>query len=213
MPPSRKKPGWWSSTTSSSWLISISRSSTKKQLKGNIYLAKVTRVEPSLQAAFVDYGGERHGFLAFSEIHPDYYQVPQADRKLLEEASRLDGEAADGEAEGDEQGDGEGRGRSRRGGVRGLRRAGQATRAPAAQLQDPGGHQAAPDPAGAGRQGGARQQGRRAHDLSLARRPLLRADAEYRPRRRHLAQDRQPGRSLAAEGDRARCSRCPTAWG
>ena len=52
----------------------------KKQLRGNIYLAKVTRVEPSLQAAFVDYGGNRHGFLAFSEIHPDYYQIPQADR-------------------------------------------------------------------------------------------------------------------------------------
>ncbi|MGH6944211.1 MAG: Rne/Rng family ribonuclease, partial [Geminicoccaceae bacterium] len=69
-------------------------SSTKKQLKGNIYLAKVTRVEPSLQAAFVDYGGQRHGFLAFSEIHPDYYQIPQADRKLLEEANRLETEAA-----------------------------------------------------------------------------------------------------------------------
>jgi ribonuclease E len=63
-------------------------SSTKKQLKGNIYLAKVTRVEPSLQAAFVDYGGNRHGFLAFSEIHPDYYQVPQADRRELDEAER-----------------------------------------------------------------------------------------------------------------------------
>ncbi len=62
-------------------------SSTKKQLKGNIYLAKITRVEPSLQAAFVDYGGQRHGFLAFSEIHPDYYQIPQADRKLLREPS------------------------------------------------------------------------------------------------------------------------------
>jgi ribonuclease E len=82
-------------------------SSTKKQLKGNIYLAKVTRVEPSLQAAFVDYGGQRHGFLAFSEIHPDYYQVPQADRKLLDEVRRLDGEA-DGEADGDEHGDGDG---------------------------------------------------------------------------------------------------------
>ncbi|NQU71417.1 MAG: ribonuclease E/G, partial [Rhodospirillales bacterium] len=57
--------------------------STKKQLKGNIYLAKVTRVEPSLQAAFVDYGGNRHGFLAFSEIHPDYYQIPIADREAL----------------------------------------------------------------------------------------------------------------------------------
>src|SRR5213078_2090477 len=58
-------------------------SSTKKQVKGNIYLAKVTRVEPSLQAAFVDYGGNRHGFLAFSEIHPDYYQIPVADRQAL----------------------------------------------------------------------------------------------------------------------------------
>ena len=57
--------------------------STKKQLKGNIYLAKVTRVEPSLQAAFVEFGGNRHGFLAFSEIHPDYYQIPVADRMAL----------------------------------------------------------------------------------------------------------------------------------
>jgi ribonuclease E len=62
----------------------------KKQLKGNIYLAKVTRVEPSLQAAFVDFGGNRHGFLAFAEIHPDYYQIPVADREALlaEEAAR-----------------------------------------------------------------------------------------------------------------------------
>ncbi|MEM9376862.1 MAG: Rne/Rng family ribonuclease, partial [Pseudomonadota bacterium] len=60
-----------------------------EQLRGNIYLAKVTRVEPSLQACFVEYGGNRHGFLAFSEIHPDYYQLPQADREaLLEEAAR-----------------------------------------------------------------------------------------------------------------------------
>ncbi|PKU25078.1 Rne/Rng family ribonuclease [Telmatospirillum siberiense] len=57
--------------------------STKKQLKGNIYLAKIVRVEPSLQAAFVEYGGNRHGFLAFSEIHPDYYQIPVADRQAL----------------------------------------------------------------------------------------------------------------------------------
>ena len=58
-------------------------SQSKRQLAGNIYLAKVTRVEPSLQAAFVDYGGNRHGFLAFSEIHPDYYQIPVADREAL----------------------------------------------------------------------------------------------------------------------------------
>ncbi|MCI4679563.1 Rne/Rng family ribonuclease [Rhodoblastus acidophilus] len=64
-------------------------SASKKQLRGNIYLAKVTRVEPSLQAAFVEYGGNRHGFLAFSEIHPDYYQIPHADRAaLLEEEIR-----------------------------------------------------------------------------------------------------------------------------
>src|SRR3974390_2333738 len=61
----------------------------KKPLRGNIYLAKVTRVEPSLQAAFVDYGGNRHGFLAFLEIPPDYYQIPGADRlALLEEENR-----------------------------------------------------------------------------------------------------------------------------
>ncbi|MBQ9353411.1 ribonuclease E/G, partial [Phyllobacterium sp.] len=58
----------------------------KKQIKGNIYLARVTRVEPSLQAAFVEYGGNRHGFLAFSEIHPDYYQIPMADRQALIDA-------------------------------------------------------------------------------------------------------------------------------
>jgi ribonuclease E len=58
-------------------------SAEHKQIKGNIYLAKVTRVEPSLQAAFVDFGGNRHGFLAFSEIHPDYYQIPKADRDAL----------------------------------------------------------------------------------------------------------------------------------
>ncbi|SLN28267.1 Ribonuclease E [Roseivivax jejudonensis] len=64
-------------------------SENKRQLAGNIYLAKVTRVEPSLQAAFVDYGGNRHGFLAFSEIHPDYYQIPVADRQaLMEEEER-----------------------------------------------------------------------------------------------------------------------------
>ena len=61
-------------------------SAARKQLRGNIYLAKVTRVEPALQAAFIDYGGNRHGFLAFNEIHPDYYQIPVADRlALLEE--------------------------------------------------------------------------------------------------------------------------------
>ncbi|AUW60115.1 ribonuclease E/G [Sphingobium sp. SCG-1] len=71
-------------------------STEHKQLKGNIYLAKVTRVEPSLQAAFVDYGGNRHGFLAFAEIHPDYYQIPKEDREALlrEEREHAEEEAA-----------------------------------------------------------------------------------------------------------------------
>ena len=75
-------------------------SQDKKQLRGNIYLARVTRVEPSLQAAFVEYGGNRHGFLAFSEIHPDYYQIPVADRQAI---LRAEAEAA--EREDDEDGE------------------------------------------------------------------------------------------------------------
>ncbi|WP_114349799.1 Rne/Rng family ribonuclease [Paracoccus lutimaris] len=71
----------------------------KRQLAGNIYLAKVTRVEPSLQAAFVDYGGNRHGFLAFAEIHPDYYQIPAADRRALIEEERQAAAAESEEAE------------------------------------------------------------------------------------------------------------------
>ena len=71
----------------------------KKQLKGNIYLARVTRVEPSLQAAFVEYGGNRHGFLAFSEIHPDYYQIPVADRLALLEAEAKAARAEDEDEE------------------------------------------------------------------------------------------------------------------
>jgi ribonuclease E len=69
-------------------------SASRRPLKGNIYLAKVTRVEPSLQAAFVEYGGNRHGFLAFSEIHPDYYQIPVADRQALLEAEAEDARLA-----------------------------------------------------------------------------------------------------------------------
>ncbi|WP_143529993.1 Rne/Rng family ribonuclease, partial [Salibaculum halophilum] len=72
---------------------------SRRQLAGNIYLAKVTRVEPSLQAAFVDYGGNRHGFLAFSEIHPDYYQIPTADREALLAEERAYAEAMKAEAD------------------------------------------------------------------------------------------------------------------
>ena len=83
-------------------------SAARKPLRGNIYLAKVTRVEPSLQAAFVDYGGNRHGFLAFSEIHPDYYQIPFADRQALLQ------EEADAEAEAEAEADARAEARSRR---------------------------------------------------------------------------------------------------
>jgi ribonuclease E len=78
-------------------------SENKKQLKGNIYLARVTRVEPSLQAAFVEYGGNRHGFLAFSEIHPDYYQIPVADRQALLRAEAEDAQAEDEDDEDSEE--------------------------------------------------------------------------------------------------------------
>ncbi|GIT87313.1 ribonuclease E [Roseobacter sp. OBYS 0001] len=78
-------------------------SENKRQLAGNIYLAKVTRVEPSLQAAFVEYGGNRHGFLAFSEIHPDYYQIPVADRQALMEEERAYAEAQKAKEDEDEK--------------------------------------------------------------------------------------------------------------
>ena len=103
----------------------------KKQIRGNIYLAKVTRVEPSLQACFVEYGGNRHGFLPFSEIHPDYYQIPVADREALMRDMARELAAEDGDDEGDadesvsearsddgEEGERKSRRRSRRGGRR-----------------------------------------------------------------------------------------------
>ncbi|RWB51615.1 Rne/Rng family ribonuclease [Mesorhizobium sp.] len=96
-------------------------SQDKKQLKGNIYLARVTRVEPSLQAAFVEYGGNRHGFLAFSEIHPDYYQIPVADRQAL-----LRAEAQEAEDEDDEEAEsGDEQQARERGGRRSRRRGGK----------------------------------------------------------------------------------------
>src|SRR5476649_939141 len=84
-------------------------SRSKKQLRGNIYLAKVTRVEPSLQAAFVEYGGNRHGFLAFNEIHPDYYQIPLADREAImrDVAESDDDDHGNGAANGATDEDGE----------------------------------------------------------------------------------------------------------
>ncbi|MCA3512221.1 MAG: Rne/Rng family ribonuclease [Rhodobacter sp.] len=100
----------------------------KRQLAGNIYLAKVTRVEPSLQAAFVDYGGNRHGFLAFAEIHPDYYQIPVADRKAL-----LEEERALARAEEEEEA-----GRNRRRGPRNAVRAEAAASADAVQTAEIG---------------------------------------------------------------------------
>ncbi|HRO01613.1 MAG TPA: S1 RNA-binding domain-containing protein, partial [Nitrobacter sp.] len=90
-------------------------SAQRKQLRGNIYLAKVTRVEPSLQAAFIEYGGNRHGFLAFSEIHPDYYQIPLADRQALLRAESEDSDDEDDDNNGNGNNDDhQDRNRSRR---------------------------------------------------------------------------------------------------
>jgi len=106
--PIRRRPGWWCCAATGS-RNSTFESANRRQLRGNIYLAKVTRVEPSLQAAFVDYGGNRHGFLAFSEIHPDYYQIPVADRQaLIADEERAHREA---EEEVDRRASGGGRGR------------------------------------------------------------------------------------------------------
>ncbi|SDE89402.1 ribonuclease E [Paracoccus isoporae] len=102
----------------------------KRQLAGNIYLAKVTRVEPSLQAAFVDYGGNRHGFLAFAEIHPDYYQIPAADRQALLEEERAHAEAAAAEEAGEKDKPAKGRGKGSR------RRSAKSSRAAKAETGD-----------------------------------------------------------------------------
>ncbi|MHC2334901.1 ribonuclease E [Bradyrhizobium sp. USDA 4454] len=109
----------------------------RKQLRGNIYLAKVTRVEPSLQAAFIEYGGNRHGFLAFSEIHPDYYQIPVADRQALIEAD----ERAHREAEEEH----ENRGHRRRSRHRNARRRGHGDRVQSEVIE--GAADAPPQPA------------------------------------------------------------------
>ncbi len=101
--------------------------STKKQLKGNIYLAKVIRIEPSLQAAFVEYGGNRHGFLAFSEIHPDYYQIPVADREAIlaeQERRARQAEENEGQERPSRRRGRNGRGRNGERGQRGERRGG-----------------------------------------------------------------------------------------
>ncbi|WP_426434005.1 Rne/Rng family ribonuclease [Bradyrhizobium genosp. P] len=111
----------------------------RKQLRGNIYLAKVTRVEPSLQAAFIEYGGNRHGFLAFSEIHPDYYQIPVADRQALIEAD----ERAHREAEEEHENRGHHRRRSRH---RNARRRGQGDRVQSEVVEGAGLDPQAPQP-------------------------------------------------------------------
>ncbi len=132
--PTRRKPGsWWCAAPQVEEFDF--ESANRKQLRGNIYLAKVTRVEPSLQAAFVEYGGNRHGFLAFSEIHPDYYQIPVADRQALIEdggarrARRRNARTSAGAAaaaaarrSAGRRRRGQGLGRRRRGGRRGRRR-------------------------------------------------------------------------------------------
>ena len=156
---------------------------TRRQLKGNIYLAKVTRVEPSLQAAFVDYGGNRHGFLAFNEIHPDYYQIPVADRERLlaeqaaESAERDESaEDGDGEAGGDDDEDDLERRRARP--TRRFYKIQEVIKRRQIMLV-----QVAKEERG--------NKGAALTSLPVAGRPLLRADAEHGARRRHLAEDRR----------------------
>ncbi|HHW33477.1 MAG TPA: ribonuclease E/G [Paracoccus solventivorans] len=108
----------------------------KRQLAGNIYLAKVTRVEPSLQAAFVEYGGNRHGFLAFAEIHPDYYQIPAADRAALIEEDRAAAAEAEAEEGAQERRSSRSRGRGRNGSRDGNREGGREDRAERAVQDD-----------------------------------------------------------------------------
>ncbi|MEM6680040.1 MAG: ribonuclease E/G, partial [Pseudomonadota bacterium] len=145
----------------------------KKQLAGNIYLAKVTRVEPSLQAAFVDYGGNRHGFLSFAEIHPDYYQIPVADREALiaEEAALVRRENGNGSgSQNGSQDEDEGRrGRGRRGRRKSDRQGGEeqaaaedlaADGAVEAEAASDGGDESRAD-GGKGRSRGRRGRGRR----------------------------------------------------
>ena len=213
-------------------------SATRRQLRGNIYLAKVTRVEPSLQAAFIEYGGNRHGFLAFSRNPPRL--LPDPGRRPRSAAARRRGTSDEHERRSRSRrrrlraapkaspSRGRSRRRSRtddderrqphRAGA-GQHRAGRKRsaapmrsrkcrerRRPSQppQLQDPGSDQAPAGHAGAGRQGRARQQGRGAHHLPVARRPLLGADAQHRPWRRHLAQDHQRRRPQAPQGHRRR---------
>ena len=181
-------------------------SASHKPLKGNIYLAKVTRVEPSLQAAFVDYGGNRHGFLAFSEIHPDYYRIPVSDRQALIEEAAEEEEQADGsggedsEVEtlgGDETEEAE-RARSRVNRRYKIQEVVKRRQILLVQVVE----------------GGARHQGRGADHLSFPRWAVLRIDAQHGARRRHLAQDHQPrttGKRL--QGHRAATCPCPTGMG
>src|SRR4051794_9195735 len=123
-------------------------SASRRQLRGNIYLAKVTRVEPSLQAAFVEYGGNRHGFLAFSEIHPDYYQIPIADRlALLEEDARAEREHAERPERSSDEGQNRPRGRRGRGAAAAAAQPAPVVSAPPEGLEPRPGENPAAEPA------------------------------------------------------------------
>ncbi|MBL0936472.1 MAG: ribonuclease E/G [Rhizobiaceae bacterium] len=154
-------------------------SQDKKQLKGNIYLARVTRVEPSLQAAFVEYGGNRHGFLAFSEIHPDYYQIPVADRQAL---LRAEAEAAAHSDEDEEDEDGNGRNRRRRRSGKSRDRASQKT---SADTQDGDEDNAAQDEASGDDEAGPSMAESVAADVVAEDAPAHEGDDDDRRQSRH----------------------------
>ena len=166
----------------------------RKQLRGNIYLAKVTRVEPSLQAAFIEYGGNRHGFLAFSEIHPDYYQIPVADRQALIEADERAHREAEEESENRSN---HRRGRSRH---RNARRRGHGDRVQSDVIDHAADHAA--DPAQAAQPLYEGEDHPHEHDGAHAGEEVLAHDGEHHAdavRHEHehdnLAQDRDEGQS------------------
>ena len=188
----------------------------RKQLRGNIYLAKVTRVEPSLQAAFVDYGGNRHGFLAFSEIHPDYYQIPAADRQALlaeEEAAAAEAEAEEDaealiEADDDEAEEAPAPKRSRR---RGKRSRSDRTRQAAADTGEDGDDEAADGSAEAADNETAAETAQEtveavdgeAEEAGKAEKPKRKPRAAAKPRARKTSRKKAADSDAEAGGDAA----------
>ena len=176
----------------------------RKQLRGNIYLAKVTRVEPSLQAAFVEYGGNRHGFLAFSEIHPDYYQIPVADRQAL-----IDDDARAAREQEDDENNGHRGGRRHRGRNRRRERP-HARRDETVQSEPVNGEPPSADEGRARRTRGIPQESTRRASTRRASSPREPHASEQASRSRTAARSGRRGREPAGAGRDRHAGRAPT---